>query len=218
MSAAPSFFSLNPLICRVDKAAYPHFNIYPPCVQALAGLKETLKTHKEHHDEAALHLPTTILVCPEYPTATDRVSSQPQGLTTIPKNQELFEEPLPLSLSSTVSPLRLRRKAPPLKQLKGRNFSPPRPRVSPALDSFTSIETWLSQSEDETAELLDMVSMAPTRSQSLSVRPTTPKKRQSALITQRIKALNATAEPPEPISDRPIRRSTKSLPIYPTST
>jgi len=138
--------------------------------------------HKSH--EEVLHcLTTTTPDIAERPTAADR---------------------------PTVLPLRLRRRVPSLDQLNGRNSSPPQPRVSPAFDGFPSIERTLSQSEDETTEPLDMGSMALTRSQSLPVRPTTPKRGRSALITQKIKALNATMESPDPDFDH---RSTRSLPI-----
>ena len=220
MSVAPPAVCFFPLICCVDKAAYPHFNIFPPCVQALVPLaedvprlKRTRRSREELHNEVALRLPTTIPVSPEHLTSTDRVPGQPYGLMIAPKQQELFEEPVSLSSTPTVSPLRLRRRVPSLNQLNVRNSSPPRSRISPASDSFPFIETMLSQSKDETAEPLEVVPTALTRPQSLSVRPTTPKRRQSALITQRIMALNATMESPEPVFNRPIRRSTSSLPI-----
>ena len=57
-----------------------------------------------------------------------------------------------------------------------------------------------------------------TRSQSLSARPTTPKRRQSALIAQRIKALSTTVEPSEHVFDRPVRGSMRPLSVSPTKT
>jgi hypothetical protein len=55
-----------------------------------------------------------------------------------------------------------------------------------------------------------------TRSKSLSAKPTTPKRRQSALIAERIKALSATVESPEHVSDRPVRRSSRPFHVSPT--
>jgi hypothetical protein len=224
MSAAHFVARFTPLIGRVDEAAYPHFNIYPPCVQPIVPFvkdaprpKKARKSHKELHNEVALQSPTTIS---EHPTAADRVSRRPDGLTIIAKKREVFEEQMPLSPTPTVPPLRLRRNVASLNQLNGGNYSPPLLRFSPAFDSFPSIDTRLSQSEDEATEPLDAESTALARSQSLPVRPTTPKRRQSALITQKIKALNATIDSPDPDPDpvfyRPVRRLTRSLPISAT--
>jgi len=171
---------------EIYKASYPHFNIYPRCAQASVPLVKDAPRQKmvhKSHEEVLHCLTTTIPDIAERPTAADR---------------------------PTILPLRLRRRVPSLDQLNGRNSSPPQPRVSPAFDGFPSIERTLSQSEDETTEPLDMGSMALTRSQSLPVRPTTPKRGRSALITQKIKALNATMESPDPDFDH---RSTRSLPI-----
>lgn len=164
------------------------------------------KSSMELDNEVVLHLPTIIPVSPEHTSAADMVLGRPYGLTIIAKRQELFDE----SLAPTVSPLGLRRRVPSLNQLSGRGPCSPQPHVSAASGSPPSIETRFSQSEDETAEP-SPVSL--TRSRSLPVRPTTPKRRQSALITQKIKALNAAAEPPEPIFDRSGRKPTRSLPI-----
>lgn len=209
------------LICRVDKPAYPHFDIYPSWVQVLVPLaqdvprpKKACKSHKELHDEVPPCLPTTPDVL-EDPPSTDRASRRLRRLTIVAKQQEPVER-LPLPLVPKVSPLR--RRVSSLNQLNGQSSSPSRPRVSPVFDRFPSIETRLSQSDDEAAEPLDKVPTALTRSKSLSAKPTTPKRRQSALIAQRIKALSATIESPEPDFDRPVRRSIRSLPISPTRT
>lgn len=211
MSVASSVVCLIPLIRPVDKAVYPRFNIYPspvPLVKHAPRPEGTDRGHKELDNEAALHLSSTTPVSPKAHTAADMISWQPYGLTIIARQQELYEEPLSLSSTPTVSPLRLRRRVPSLK-LDERDSGPLQPRTSSAFDIFQS----MSQSKDETAEPLDMVPTAPTRSQSLSVRPVTPKRRQSALIAERIRALNAAIESPEPTIDRPARRSTRSLPI-----
>lgn len=219
MSVAPSPVWFIPLTRRVDKATYPHFNIYPPHAQALvpfvegAHRPETRPSHEEPETKVSLHSSTTTPIAPEHPTAAERVSGRPHGLTIISKQQEHFEEPPSLSSAPTVSPLRSCGSVPSVDGLDGQDSSSPRPRVLLAFDSFPSIETRMIQPGDETTEPLDMVSTGITRSQSLSVRPTTPKKRQSALVTQKIRALGATIESTEPVFDRPVRRSTSSLPI-----
>ena len=198
----------------VDKAAYPHFNLYPPCLQALALPSNEVPLPKQGR-RSYEELPTDVILRTIQndqggPTTTD---TEPHGLTMISKQSELVEEPAPFSPVPAVSPLRLRRRIPSSGQSSGWDSSTSRPSVSSVSDNLPSIETMLSQSEDEVTKPLDV---ALTRSQSLPVRPTTPKRRQSALIAQRIKELNATVEPPEPSFDRPVRRSTKSLPISPT--
>ena len=147
--------------------------------------------------------------------AADRVSLQPHKLTIVAKQQELVDEPESLPSVPTMPPLRLRKRFPSLDQPNGQNPSPSRPRVSPVFDGFPSIETRLSQLKGEMTEILGSTPTALKRSQSLYTQRT-PKRRQSALITQRIKALNAAAESLEPVLDRPVRRSTRSLPITPT--
>lgn len=141
---------------------------------------------------------------------------QRHGLSIVTRQQEFVDEPEPLHSVPTVRPLRLRRALPSLDQFNGRNSSPPRPRVSPVFDGFPSIEARLSQLKGEMTEGLGPASTALKRSQSLHTLRT-PKRRQSALITQRIKALNAATEPSGSVLDRPVRRSTRSLPITPTS-
>jgi len=192
----------------LDKAAYPHFNIYPSWVEALVPSvqdapppKKAHKSYGELHDEIAAHLPAAIL---NNSTATGGIARRPRGLTIVAKQKE------PSSPAPKVSPLR--RRVVSSNQLNGRNISPSRPRVSPVFDRFPSIETRLSQSGVEPSA----ASVTLKRSQSLSSRPTTPKRRQSALIAERIKALNATFEPPEPTFGRLVRRATRSLPITPT--
>ena len=135
------------LICPADKAAYPHFNIYPSWVRALAPPvrdaplpKKTRKSHKELHDEVAPYLPTVV---PESPTATDKVTRRPRGLTIVAQRQKPAEEHASPPILK-VSPLR-KRVPSTLIQLDGLNPSPPRPRVSPVFDSFPSIEARLSR-------------------------------------------------------------------------
>jgi hypothetical protein len=148
---------------------------------------------------------------------TDRISRRSRGLTVVAKQRELVEEPAPISSSvPVVPPLRLRKRIPSVGQLNGRNSSPSRPRASPVFDAFPSIESRLSKSMDGVAGSVNVGATALTRSQSLYVQPTTPKRRQSALIMQRIEALNAAVESTGPASDRSIRRSTSPLPILPT--
>lgn len=202
-----------PLVClptlRADKTAYPHFNIYPSWIRTLVlpaqdvlRPKKARKSYKELHDEVAPRLPTAILDDTEGPTATDGVSRRPLRLTIPVKQRGPAEK---LSLSSVPQVSLVLKRVYSLNQINGRNPSPSRPRVSPVFDSFPSIETRLSQPSDT-------VPVALTRSQSSPTQPPTPKRRQSALIAQRIKALNATLESPEPASDRPARGLTRSLP------
>lgn len=224
MSATPFVVGFIPLICLVDKAAYPHFNIYPPFVRPIAPLVKDAPRpediRKEPHNEVALDMPIIAPVSVEHPTG-DGISRRSYGLTAIAKTREVFEEPLPLPSTPAVSPLRLRRRVSPyaLNQLNGRDSSSLLPRVSPAFDSFLTVEARLTQSEDEASEPSDVMSTTLARSQSLPERPPTPKKRQSALIAQKIMALSATVDPPEPdpVFHRPLRRLTRSLPITPTN-
>ena len=213
---SPRFLSSGLLISCVDRTVYPHFNLYPSWVQTLVPPvqdtprpKTARKNYNGLHDGVSPRLPTI----PDIPAAGG-VSRRPRGLTIVAKQQEPVEEP-PLPSVPKLSPLR--RRVPSLYQPDGRNSSPSRPRVSPVFDRFPSIETRLSQSEDEAAQPSDRVPVVLTRSQSLSAKPTTPKRRQSALITQRIKALSATIESPEPVFNRPLRRSTTPFPISPSS-
>lgn len=204
------------LIRRVDKAAYPHFNIYPSWVQVLAPpskstprLKKARKSYGELVDELAPHLPVTI---PDVPKVSKAMGRRPRGLTIVARRQEPGEVP---ALPSIPKVSQLRRRVSSPNWLNGQNPSPIRLRVSPVFDGFSSIEARLSQSEDEAAEPSNGVTVTLMRSKSLS-HPTTPKRRQSALIAEKIKALSAAAEPPEPVLDRPVRRSMRPLPVSPT--
>ena len=206
------------LIFHVDEVARPHLEIYHSWAQALVPQdplqpKKARKSHKELHDEVAPHLPTTITDAPENPPARSKISGRRRGLTIFIGRQDPMEGPV-LPSASKVPPLP--RRVLSLDQFNGHNYSPSRPRVSPVFDRFPSIETRLSQSEDEAVEPSDTAPAALKRSQSLAARPTTPKRRQSALIAERIRALNAAVESPEPVIDRPIRRSTRPLPISPS--
>lgn len=167
------------------------------------------KSYRALRDEVAPPLPTTIPDVPKDPKAMGR---RPRGLTIVARRQEPGEVPALPSIPR-VSPLRRRVTSP--NWPSGQNPSPIRPWVSPVFDRFPSVEARLSQSEDETAEPSNGVRVTLTRSKSLS-QPTTPKRRQSALITEKIKALSAAAEPPEPVFDRPVRRSIRPLPVSPT--
>lgn len=213
-ATTPSVLWFVLLTRRVDKVAYPHFNVYPawvrvlvPLTQDAPRLKEPRKSHKELHDEVAPHLPTTI---PDVPRNSKAMGRRPRGLTIVARRQEPGEMPALPSIPK-VSPLRRRVSSPYWPS--GQNPSPIRRRVSPVFDGFPSIEARLSQSEDEAAEPSNGVTVTLTRSKS---HPTTPKRRQSALITEKIKALSAAAEPPEPVFDRPVRRSIRPLPVSPT--
>ena len=208
------------LTCRTDKATYPHFNIYPSWVRALVlpardvpRRKVPRKSHKELHEEIVPRL-HTIPDDTEVPKVANRLSRRHRGMTIVAKRPEPVEKPR-LPQVRKVS-LVLRRVS-SLNLLNGQNTSPPRPRVSPEFDGLPSVETRLLRSEYETAKSSDADPVVLTRSQSLSARPSTPKRRQSALIAQRIKALSVNSESPEPVPDRPARRSTRSLPITPTS-
>ena len=221
MSVSPSVTRFNLLIYRVDQTTYPHFNIYPPCVQALATpIKDTPRpkarnNHWETHNEVTLRISTTLPGDREDSTRKERVSRRPRGLTIVTGRPELVgERSLPSVLDA--SPPRLLGRVPSLDQFDGQDLSPSRPRpMSPVFDRSPSIETRLSRLQSETVELFDVAPKGLTRSQSLSAKPTTPKRRRSALITQRIKELSATAESPEPVLDRHVRRSTSFLPISP---
>lgn len=218
LSVNTSFiFRLVLLTRRADKAAYPHFNIYPSCVRALVfparnvlRPKKPRKSHRELHEEVALYLHTTIPNNIESPRAVSKPSRRHRGMTIVVKQPEPVEKsPLPPVRKVSLVLKRISS----LNLLSGRNTSPSQPRVSPEFDSFPSIETRLLQSDFEVAKPSDADPVILTRSQSLSARQSTPKRRKSALVMQRIKALGANSESPEPAFDRPVRRSTRSLPV-----